>query len=155
MLCCAQHSLMFDSAIPGVQPARFLSVHGDSPGNNTGEGCHALLQGFFPTQGLNPGLRHCRWILYHLSHQGGPIYLYLIYICITFIYIYLSTHIHVVFQVIRESLDHTQRLYCMIIMSTGPGNRPSGLSGLSHGLCHFPAVWCFNFLGYYLSFLLC
>ena len=35
------------------------SVHGDSPGKNTGVGCHALLQGIFPTQGSNPGLPHC------------------------------------------------------------------------------------------------
>ena len=48
------------------------SVHGDSPGKNTGVGCHTLLQGIFPTQGLNPCLPHCRWILYHLSHQGSP-----------------------------------------------------------------------------------
>ena len=40
------------------------SVHGDSPGKNTGAGCHVLLQGVFPTQGSNPGLPHCRWILY-------------------------------------------------------------------------------------------
>ena len=33
--------------------------------------CHALLQGIFPTQGSNPGLPHCRQILYHLSHQGS------------------------------------------------------------------------------------
>ena len=33
-------------------------VHGDSPGQNTGVGCHSLLQGIFPTQGLNPGLLH-------------------------------------------------------------------------------------------------
>ena len=46
------------------------SVHGDSPGKNTGVGCHALLQGIFPTQELTPGLPHCRRILYHLSHQG-------------------------------------------------------------------------------------
>ena len=46
------------------------SVHGDSPGKNTGSGCRALLQGIFPTQGLNPGLAHCRWILYQLKHQG-------------------------------------------------------------------------------------
>ena len=39
------------------------SVHGDSPGKNTGVGFHALLQGIFPTQGLNPGLLNCRWIL--------------------------------------------------------------------------------------------
>ena len=48
------------------------SVHGDSPGKNTGVGCYVLLQGIFPTQGLNPSLLHCRWILYHLSHQGSP-----------------------------------------------------------------------------------
>ena len=48
------------------------SVHGDSPGKNTGVGCHALLQGIFPTQGSNPGPLHCRQILYHLSHQGIP-----------------------------------------------------------------------------------
>ena len=39
-----------------------------SPGQNILIGCHALLQGIFPTQGLNPGLLHCRWILYSLSH---------------------------------------------------------------------------------------
>ena len=33
---------------------------------------HALLQGIFPAQGLNPSLLYCRWILYHLSHQGSP-----------------------------------------------------------------------------------
>ena len=48
------------------------SVHGDSPGKNTGMGCHDLLQGIFPTQGSNPGLPHCRQILYHLSHQSSP-----------------------------------------------------------------------------------
>ena len=35
------------------------SVHGDSPGKNTEVGCHAFLQGIFPTQGLNSGLLHC------------------------------------------------------------------------------------------------
>ena len=39
------------------------SVHGDSPGKNSAVGCHALLQGIFPTQGSNPGLPHCRQIL--------------------------------------------------------------------------------------------
>ena len=47
------------------------SVHGDSPGKNR-VGCHFLLQGIFPTQGSNPGLPHCRRILYRLSHQGSP-----------------------------------------------------------------------------------
>ena len=48
------------------------SVHGDSPGKNTGVGCCALPQGIFQTQGLNPGLPYCRQILYHMSHQGSP-----------------------------------------------------------------------------------
>ena len=46
------------------------SLHGDSPGQNTGVGCHALLQGIFPTQRSNPGIPPCRQILYHLSNQG-------------------------------------------------------------------------------------
>ena len=45
------------------------SVHGDYPDKNTGVGCHALHQGIFLIQGLNPGPLHCRLILYHLSHQ--------------------------------------------------------------------------------------
>ena len=48
------------------------SVHGDSPGKNTGVGCHALLQGIFLTQGLKLDLLHCRQILYCLIHQGSP-----------------------------------------------------------------------------------
>ena len=48
------------------------SVLRDSPGKNTRLGCHALLQGIFPIQGFNPGLLHCRQILYHLSHHGSP-----------------------------------------------------------------------------------
>ena len=49
------------------------SVHGDSPGKNTGVGCHALLQEIFPTQGSNPGLLYRRQILYHLRYQGSPV----------------------------------------------------------------------------------
>ena len=49
------------------------SVLGDSPGKNIRVDCHALLQGIFPTQELNPGLLHCRQILYCLSHQGNPL----------------------------------------------------------------------------------
>ena len=48
-----------DCSLPGS------SVHGIW-------GCHFLLQGTFPPQGLNSGLPHCRQILYHLSHQGNP-----------------------------------------------------------------------------------
>ena len=43
-----------------------------SPGQNTGVCILSLLQGIFPTQGLNPGLPYCRCILYPLSHKGSP-----------------------------------------------------------------------------------
>ena len=65
-----------DCSLPG------FSVHGDSPSKNTGVGCHALLQGIFPTQGSNPGLPHCRQFLYHLSHQArlpNPLVPYITY----------------------------------------------------------------------------
>ena len=52
-----------DSNLPGS------SVHGDSPGKNIGVGCHALLQGTFPTQGSSPGLPQCSRILYYLSRE--------------------------------------------------------------------------------------
>ena len=39
---------------------------------NTGVGRLSLRQGIFPTQGSNPGLPHCRRILYQLSHKGSP-----------------------------------------------------------------------------------
>ena len=44
----------------------------DSPGQNTAVGSRSLLQGSFPTQGLNSGLLHCGRILYELSVQGSP-----------------------------------------------------------------------------------
>ena len=47
-----------DYTVPGIQ-ARTL-------------GNPSLLLGIFPTQGSNPGLLHCRWILYQLSYQGSP-----------------------------------------------------------------------------------
>ena len=56
----------------GLQPARALCPW-NSPAKKTGMCCHSLLQGIFPTQGLNPGLLHCGQILYCLSHQGSPV----------------------------------------------------------------------------------
>ena len=44
----------------------------NSPGQNTGIGSFSLLQWIFPTQESNPGLPHCRWILYQLSYKGSP-----------------------------------------------------------------------------------
>ena len=62
-------SIMFHSLrVNGLQPARLLSPW-SSPGMNTGVGCHALLQGIFPTQESNRGLLYCMWILYQLSYQ--------------------------------------------------------------------------------------
>ena len=69
--------------LSAVQSARLsvafssLRLHGlhspwNSPGQNTGVGSLSLLQGIFPTQGSNPGLRHCRRILFQLSHRESP-----------------------------------------------------------------------------------
>ena len=57
-----------DDSLPGS------SVHGESPGKSTGVGGQALLLGIFSAQGSNAGLLHCRRILYHLSHQGSPLF---------------------------------------------------------------------------------
>ena len=65
MYVYVSHSVMSDSLRPhGLQPASLLYPW-NSPGKNAGVGCH------FPLQGSNLGLLHCRWILYHLSHQGS------------------------------------------------------------------------------------
>ena len=50
-------------------PMAYTSLR-NSPGQ-TGVGSLSLLQGIFPTQGLNPGLLNYRWILYQLSHKGS------------------------------------------------------------------------------------
>ena len=72
MLRCAvlSQSVASDSLLPHGYSLPGSSVHVDSPGKNTGVGGHALLQGIFPAQGLNP---HCRQILYHVSHKGSPV----------------------------------------------------------------------------------
>ena len=54
----------------GLQLTRLLCLW-DFPGKNTGVVCHFLLQGILLTQGLYPGLLHCRQILYQLSYQGS------------------------------------------------------------------------------------
>ena len=55
-----------DCSLPGS------SVHGILQARITRVGCRFLLQKFFPTQGSNPDLLHCRQILYHLSYQESP-----------------------------------------------------------------------------------
>ena len=71
------HSVVSNSLLP-----HGLYSIWNSPGQNTGMGSHSLLQGIFPTQGSNPGLQHCRLILYQLSHRGS------LYMCV-----YIYTHI--------------------------------------------------------------
>ena len=68
-------SVMSDS----LQPHGLYSPW-NSPGQNTGVGNLSLLQGIFPTQGSNPGLMHCRQILYQLSHKGSNSYVGLVFI---------------------------------------------------------------------------
>ena len=68
---CDSYSVMSDFLRShGLKPARLFCARNSL--RNAGVGCHSLLQGIFPSQGLNPGLKHCRQILYHLSHQGSP-----------------------------------------------------------------------------------
>ena len=66
-----RHSVVSDSLGPhGLQSTRLLCPW-DSPGMNTGVGCHFLLQGIFLAQGLNLGLLHCRQI-FLVSSPGNP-----------------------------------------------------------------------------------
>ena len=65
-LCLTLCDLM-DCSLPGS------SIHGNSPGKNTGVGCHALLQGIFPTQGSNPDLLYCGFFtIWTTLLQGRP-----------------------------------------------------------------------------------
>ena len=64
-----------DCSLPGS------SVHGDSPGKNTGVDSHSLLQGIFPNQRSNPSLLHCIQILYHLSYTFGLLWIMLLWRC--------------------------------------------------------------------------
>ena len=63
LLClCVSCSVVSNSLQPhGLEPTRLLCPW-NSPGKNTGEGYHSLLQGLFSTQGWKPGLPHCRRI---------------------------------------------------------------------------------------------
>ena len=69
---CVSRSVVSDSLwVHGLQATRFLCPW-NSPCKNPGVGCHSFLQGIFLTQGSNPGLLHCRQILFPLSHQESP-----------------------------------------------------------------------------------
>ena len=66
----AQSCLALCDPVDYSQPGS--SVHGSFPDKNIGVGCYFFLQGISLTQGLNPCLLHCRWILYLVIHQGSP-----------------------------------------------------------------------------------
>ena len=75
-VCMPAKSLLCDPTDCGLPRS---SVHGDSPGQNTGVGGHALLQGIFPAQGSNPGLLHLLpWQAgsLPLCHLGSPVYIF-------------------------------------------------------------------------------
>ena len=81
---CIIKAMVFPVVMYGCEKWKWKSVmsyslrpHGlyspwNSPGQNTGVGSHSLLQRIVPMQGSNPGLLHCRQILYQLNHQGSP-----------------------------------------------------------------------------------
>ena len=71
-LCCAYSLSRVRLFVTPWTVARQVPLSMGSPAKDTGVGCHALLQGIFPTQVLNPGLPHCRQILHQLSHKGSP-----------------------------------------------------------------------------------
>ena len=100
----------------GLQPIRLLCPW-NSPGRNTGVGCHSLLQGIFPTQGQNLGLLHYRQILYCLSLREFHIYMC---VCI-YIYVYeniciYSENIYIIciyicYEVMSNQLMDTENQY--------------------------------------------
>ena len=109
VLCLAAQSCPtlcdpMDYSLPGS------SVHGDSPGKNTGVSFHALLQGIFPrSQALNPGLHHCRWILYRLNQYS---YLYYLRLTTTLQSIHQYCHFgnkKIEIWVIKETLSSTRK----------------------------------------------
>ena len=62
--------------VKAAQSCPTLRTHGlysswNSPGQKTGVGSRSLLQGIFPTQGVNPGFPYYRQILYQLSCKGS------------------------------------------------------------------------------------
>ena len=73
-MCCAQLCLTLGNLWTVARQSMGFCPW-DSPGKDTGVGCHALLQGIFPTQGSNPYLQqvlHHSQVFYPLSHLGSP-----------------------------------------------------------------------------------
>ena len=83
------HSVVSDSFVTPSTAAHQVSLSIAFSRQEYCSGLHFYLQVIFLTQGSNPGLLHCRWILYHLSHIYSHIYIY-IYI---YIYIIIFTNV--------------------------------------------------------------
>ena len=122
---------------PGIEPGsptlQVDSLLSEPPGKpmNTGVGWHAFFQGIFRIQGLNPGLPHCRQILYPLSHQGSPS-------GYTDLYVILwrrATHTHLlsVSSLVLRMAPHSSTLAWKIPWMEEPGRLQSmGLRRVGH-----------------------
>ena len=107
-LQCRESFLYKSKSVSHSDVSNFLWPHGlclarllcpwDSPGQNTGVGCHSLHQGIFPTQGLNLSLLHCRQILYPLSHQGTSGTMYYLKILYWFLKLWKTTEKQIIYK---------------------------------------------------------
>ena len=98
-LCMLSHVGFF--VTHGLWPIRLLCPL-DYPSKNTGVDCHFLLQGIFPTQGLNLNLLHLlHWqaVLYHQCHLGSPMCMCVCECVYTHMYIYVHTYTHLLCQI--------------------------------------------------------
>ena len=82
LLCCVQLLVTHGLTVALQAP---LSMEFSK--QEHGMACHSLLEGIFPTQGLNLDLLHCRQVIYHMKHHGRPIV-----IMATCYYIFIQTH---------------------------------------------------------------
>ena len=135
---CSVTSVVSDSSVMSMDCSPPGSVHGDSPGKNTGVGFHALLQGIFSTQGWNP----CLLCLLHWQAGSLPL-AYLGSLCCVCtsaqprpgclcemtqgIFSYFPTHTH----------THT------LTWKDGPRGNPDGLqaAALSEGALQAAPAW--------------
>ena len=95
--CCCVASVVSNSVQPQRQQPTRLPRPWDSPGKNTGVGCHSLCQGIFPTQGSN---LHCRQILYHLNHQGSLYSTCSYYKILTIFSVLYNTHLELMLYIV-------------------------------------------------------
>ena len=114
----------------------------NSPGQDTGVGSRSLLQGIFPTFGSNPGIPHCRWILYQLNHHGSPLH------CHRFIITFTQT-MHTKqgkkWNTDTEGAERPRRTACG--QARGCGTLPKGrgvLDAVSAQDSHHVTVSCVN-----------